>query len=52
MTDENGKEKIVRRKAVEGMEKRGGRAGGGLEDEEKNDVDDDDDDEWGFSERP
>jgi ABC-type Na+ efflux pump permease subunit len=30
MTDENGKEKIGRRKAVEGMEKRGGRAGGGL----------------------
>jgi len=38
MTDEKRKEKIVRRNAVEGMEKRGGRAGGGLE-EEENDYD-------------
>jgi hypothetical protein len=42
MTDENGKVKILRRKSVEGMEKRGGRGGrtgGRLEDEEENDDD-------------
>jgi hypothetical protein len=44
MTDESGNERIVRRKAVEGMEKRGGRAGEPLEEEENDDYDDD---KWG-----